>query len=478
MRQLVATCMPGDGDDGDGDDVQADPTEPAIVNRVTGQVVQAGNPALPAKVVPLEIEVPAIVDSFDRLLKEHQLADHTKTGFVVLNASFQVDESAVRRGTLSLERDMNISVGGELKRRIFIDSAHTTRREAHALSVVLTAFDMSEMPFDCQLSMRGFRLAQERRLGQRQQSDACLRDYILLAKRKQQRGQRRPDTLLVRPLVCQCPLTGVSFGSIEATGFNSTDLFQKVVELVDESSDPERAGALAKLFGARRTTLGDELFGGAAGLATADGHAPTKRFYLLPYAYQFTALIARVHTYLTVRALRQNRAHSIPEKSIDFSLYELPFSSKHLIVPADELQTVVAFIDNSLVDVHPTFDPLGLGATLSPFGYPSWTEAWNANVGDRRARKGYKEAVFKCNATLIVFYAFLEPQSPPASDTEAEVDESSRSAHKMPPYEAPLVESSASSSDDDESVVFSTLAGGTTASCDTEMDVVVKSDVQ
>lgn len=477
MRQLVATCMPGDGGDGDDEDVQADPTEPAIVNRVTGQVVQAGNPALPAKVVPLEIEVPAIVDSFDRLLKEHQLADHTKTGFVVLNASFQVDESAVRRGTLSLERDMNISVGGELKRRIFIDSAHTTRREAHALSVVLTAFDMSEMPFDCQLSMRGFRLAQERRLGQRQQSDACLRDYILLAKRKQQRGQRRPDTLLVRPLVCQCPLTGTRFGSIEATGFKSTDLFQKVVELVDESSDPERAGALAKLFGRRRSTLGDELFDSAVG-SSADGHASTKRFYLLPYAYQYTALIVRVHTYLTMRALRQSRAHSIPEQSIDFSLYELPFSSKHLIVPADELQMVVAFIDNNLVDVHPTFDPLGLGATLAPFGYPSWTEAWNANVGDRRARKGYKEAVFKCNATLIVFYAFLEPQSPPVSDTEAEADESSRSAHKMPPYEA---EGSASSSDDDdESVIFSTLAagGGATASCDTEMDIVVKSDVQ
>ena len=370
-----------------------------IVNRTTGEVVCSGDPALPPKLVPLEKEVPPIVQQFITLIKEQELAVHHKIGFVVFDTVVKISESDMRRGTLAFERDMNVTVGGELRHRIMIDCAQTQRQRPHALSVVLSAFDMSQMPFDCQLMLRGFELAQEKRLGQRKKSDALLRDCVLVANKAQSRGMFEPDALLTRPLVCRDPVTGITFGSVEAIGFSSRDLFRNVVVLINERTDARRARQLARLFG-------------------QEEHSG---FYLLPRDYQYTSLLTRVYAYLKLRQLRAQG-----DGDFDRCEYELPFASDTIVMPARDMENVVEFIDSKLVDVHPVFDPTAVSMSLSPFGYASWTEAWNDRVGESRAAvRGFKEREFQCKATLLAFYAFFEPRSPACSDNEESASSSS-----------------------------------------------------
>jgi len=402
LVRKVLGCADSDYEEDDG----ATPTivlkAPPATAAQNGAAVGAAHPPM-----PLEREVPSMVRHFVTLLDEQGRMPETQLGVVWADAHFEIDEAAVRRGMARFDQPMDVAISGALRHKLAVDR-RLHGLAPHALSVVLASYDTRPMPFDMQLSIGGMRLSAEPRLGERRDSDACLRDYVLPRSAERPRGgDDEPIALLTRPLVCEESLTDTRFGSIEAIGFDSADLFERVVQLVDRETDPRRCERLALLFGARQGSLGalGALFGGDAQSAAAHHSTPRRRrFCLLPIGYEFTSLLVRVHIYLTMRALRHSRVHEVPRDAIDRSLYELPYSSELLVFPHDELHEVVDFINRNLVDVHPQFDPFRITAHLAPFDQASWTKAWSdAKPSAPPAPNG----TLRCSVKLIVFYALL-----------------------------------------------------------------------
>lgn len=398
-------------------------------------------PAQQPIVADMPNEKPLIVGRFEELVAEQGLGEYIQTSCVVGHATFEVSEEDVRRGRVKHDQEMVIEVAGPLRTRLAVDCALTGSYAPHALSVVLAGFDTRDMPFDLQLSVNGMQLSKEAQLGRRKAGDSCLRDYILLSNSYEPRGRANACTLLTRPLVCEDPVTGARFGSVEAIGFDSVHLLNNVLEKVEESDDPQMAAhcaRLARLFGARQGTLGSlGLFDSVNQSAASARHTPRKRFYLLPTIYPYTSLLTRVHIYLTMRALRESRAHGIPNSSIDRSMYELPYASDKLVFPAPELEEVIEFINTHLLDVHPRFDPLRLSATITPFAHPSWIDAWNARRALRRTAP-HENQLFRCTITLLIYYALCGRPPQYATNTANKRAlarrEALRAAKAMPVY--------------------------------------------
>jgi len=377
--------------------------------------------ALPGPPMPLEAEVPPVISHFISILDEHGLTERFRLGVVCADVSFCIVEEQVRRGLTSFEQEMSVSISGVLRRKVVLER-QINGVAPHALSIVLASHDASDMPFDTQLSLTGLSLQNEERLGHARQTDAALRDQVLLRKSYEPRGGDKQRTMLSRPLVCQESVTGTRFGSIEAIGFDSARLFDSVVTLVDSDREPEHSRQLARLFGPRQSPLGAILQASAGG-RTADTSHRRLRFYLLPIEYEYTYLLARVYIYLVVHALRNSRIYELPPETIDHSFYEVPFSSEHLVFTHADLHQVVDFVNDHLVGVHPQFDPHRIRARLTPFGNASWVDAWNRVRAEERNRvaeqhDGAADCVvlgqhrttpgkLRCSARIFVFYALL-----------------------------------------------------------------------
>lgn len=389
-----ANCIDGNDDDAAAGGAI---TQPALViDRVSGQTVTS-------TVETLTDEVPAVMENFEDLLIAQGQLDardpQAHLGYVRAHAHFEISETAVRRGLVSVDQPMSVQITGDLRHQMPIDFTFKTGAP-YALAVVLASYDATGIPFDTQLSIGGMRLLEANGA-----SHTCLRDFILQAGSLWPRGT--PQTLLTRAFTCEDPITHVKFGSVEAIGFNAKYLRDNILELVDESEQPEYTRRLAQLFGARQSTVGTVgLFdnaggsGGAASFDAASQHSPLRRFYLMPVIYEYTSLLVRVHVYLTMRALRLSRAHGLPHQQIDMSLYELPQLSKKIVFPAAEMDEVIDFVNVYLVGVHPIFDPSSISAHLAPIEHKNWADAWNTCVPD-----GDKK--IECGVTLLIYYAMF-----------------------------------------------------------------------
>lgn len=367
-----------------------------------------------------DIEVPMIVRKFARVLKRENLVRRTKISCVMLRAELRVLESDVRRGVVGYSQKMGLFVdatdtGGCDPKRWWQAINDTLFSMPYALSALLVGYDASEMPFDTQISLRGFSTETERELGTRTPTDAELRDHILYADRVVPRGSK-PFSLLTRPLVCEEPITGVTFASIEAVGFSSQDFWSnRVARRVPES----KAASVARLFARPPPDS-------AAAAAVHGSDSGGRGFYYVPLEYHYTSLLVRVHVYLTLQALRRDSVYEIDAESIDPATYELPTNSKFVIFESGSLMAAIRYIDERLVNVHPVFQPGRLRAMLEPHQYNNWTDAWNSrqNTGrtlnavsqahgeaQRRVEYAGESKTLSCHATFLIFYATFRRES-------------------------------------------------------------------
>jgi len=386
---------------------------------------------LPQPPTPLVSEVPPIIKHFTDILDEQCLTQRFRLGVVCADASFCIVEEQVRRGLTTFDQEMDVAVSGVLRRNVVLERK-INGVAPHALSIVLAAHDASDMPFDTQLSLSGFSAQREQRLGHAQASDAPLRDQVLLRNSYAPRGSEKQRAMLARPLVCEEPITGTRFGSIEAIGFDSARLFDSVLTLVDSERAPEHCARLARLFGAHQSPLGTIVHASRGARASTGGgggaSASRLRFYLLPIEYEYTYLLVRVYTYLVMHALRNSSIYEVPPDAIDAALYEVPYSSEHLVFTHADLLRVVDFVNEHLVDVHPQFDPHRIRARLAPFDSASWVDAWNRVRTEERRRThqtsdGAANCVLlgqhrttpsrlQCSVKIFIFYALLPVPAP------------------------------------------------------------------
>ncbi len=390
---LALDCIGSDRVDLSASNTAGD-TPPVVLDSETGRRVDA----VACDLFP--DETPVLVREMDALLKAAALVgsavDKARIGYAILRAEFDVSESDIRRGQLELECPMRVSFIGNAPNHIGIDTA-LAGTKPYALSAALVGYDTRALPFDVQVALTGV-------------SDAdSLRDCILLGRDLAERGSKtcKPHALLTRPLVCHEPLTGSSFGSIEAIGFDAQQLRSNVLEHVTAADQPERAQRFAQLFGQRQAALAnlgvllDATLSCAGGGGGSGASQLLRSFYLVPTVYEFTKLLVRVHLFLTMRAVRIAR---ISSPAIDMSLYEVPYSRGHMVFPAAELDEVIDFINTHLVGAHPSFLAGSLSARISPFNYASWSDAWSNVVAPHDPAVPLDERRLSCAAEFVIFY--------------------------------------------------------------------------
>lgn len=397
---------------------------------------------------------PTIMIRFSQVLKQQKMQQHTAIGAVLLRAKLQVLESDVRQNRLvGVSQLMELTVD---ERDIGGSGASSPQEwwERHrgpqcslpyALSVSLISYDARQMPLDTQISLLGFETEFERRMGERVPRDSSMRDHILIGKHEMPLGDK-PRTLLTRPLVCTEPLTKLSFASVEAVGFNSAYFWKEQARRVPES---KRARIARLFFRGPPTELND------ATMQHGSDSGSRVAYFTVPLAYRYTSLIQRVHVYLTLQQLRRESVYEIDVDSIDPAVYELPSTSQHYIFEQSSLNAAVRYIDERLVDVHPTFDPKRLKVMLEPLTFDSWTDAWlarenvartldnNAHIEQRRRvyLPGERQNL-TCEAVFRVYFAVfrqsvLDPAPRAAADaeTESETDvPSSQTDVSLPSY--------------------------------------------
>lgn len=365
-------------------------------------------------------DVPTILRKFTRVLATQKMLGYTKLDHVVLRARLQVQESDVRRGVIGYQQTMQLLIDDNATSHEQWQARFTDPRCSmpHALSVLLVSYDASQMPFDTQISLRGFDTEYERRMGERVPCDSSLRDYIMLAESAKPRGDS-PFALLTRPLVCTEALTMVEFASIEAIGFSSRTFWKYIVQRVSEG----KAASMARLFSRSVVTDAPALS------ADSDSAGSGALYYTVPLAYRFTSLLTRVHVYLTLQRLRRESVYELDLDSVDSAVYQLPSTSEFVIFERSSLHAVVRYIDERLADVHPIFHPSKLRVTIEPVNSESWTHAWTARNNAGRvldalalangSSKRVVECVgeskeLSCEATFIVYYALF--RQPPSGD--------------------------------------------------------------
>jgi hypothetical protein len=380
VPNVSALC--GDGDD-DDDGVRAARTDPELVGMLTPLNATAqplGSPRGNNNNTNreggdnnnkdedddeqlLSTETPAIVIEFAQLLTSRNMLSYVDLRRVALRAHLRVQESRVRQNKISTVQQMRLVVDGSDQSpadwwRQFNDQRLSL---PFALSVSLLGYNASKMPIDTQISLRGMRTMYERRMGSRNSGDSLLRDHILIGRHAAARPSRggQAFSMLTRPLVCHEPLTGMRFGSIEAVGFDEALFWRDYARPVTDQA------RVARLFS--RTHDRDML--------SSPSSAP---FYLVELSYRYTALLMRVHAYLTLQQMRRESVYEIDEQSVDPACYQVPNDSNHVIFDASSLNAAVRFVVDRLVDVHPSFHPSDLSVTLEPFAYASWTDAWQA----------------------------------------------------------------------------------------------------
>lgn len=392
--------------------------------------VQAAPAALPAVVA--SDDPPLILKQFARLLVQQNLIKDILISRVTIRASLRVLESDVRKGQIGYTQRMELlvdDVNGGDPSKWWESVSNPSMSLPYALGVMLTSYDAAEMPIDTQISLRGFQTEHELRMGVRATRDTSCRDHIMLGNTAVPTGSPAVS-LLTRPLVCTEPLTGKAFGSVEAIGFSSKQFWKLVVRVADK-----KTASVARLF--TRTT-----YEPASDVHHSDS-APRNGYSLVPLSYRFTSLIERVHVYLTLQRIRRESVYEILPEAIDPSTYELPTTSTHLIFETNALVSAVRFIDERLVDVHPTFQPSELHATIEPLQYDSWTEAWEAREnmtrslnavattrGEVRRRVPYsgENKSLSCQVCFVIYYAIMRQNQMAAIEryiTDADADTSS-----------------------------------------------------
>lgn len=342
-------------------------------------------------------ETPALVREIDAILKSEAYVggavDKARIGYVLMHAQVDVSESDIRRGQLAPEQPMRVEFRGANAHHLGIDMA-LAQTMPYALSATLVGYDTRALPFDAQLSLTGMTDAE------------ALRSCILLSRDHVERGKTcKPHALLTRPLVCHEPRTGVQFSSIEAIGFDALQLRNNVLEHVTFAEQPERTMRLAQLFGQRQAALaglGALLDATMSSAGAASSSTLLRNFYLVPTVYEFTSLLARVHLFLTMRAVRVARTTN--QATLDTSLYEVPFSRGHMVFPASELDEVIEFISAHLADAHPKFTAKSIGVRIAPFNYANWSDAWTAVVAPHDPAVPPDERRLSCSADFVIFY--------------------------------------------------------------------------
>jgi hypothetical protein len=362
-------------------------------------------------------DVPTILRKFTRVLSTQKMLAYTKIDHVVLRARLQVQESDVRRGVIGYQQTMQLLIDDSTNRQEEWQARFADPRNSlpHALSVLMVSYDASQMPFDTQISLRGFDTEYERRMGERVPCDSSLRDYIMLAESAKPRGDT-PFALLTRPLACTEALTRVDFASVEAIGFNSRHFLKKIAQRVTEA----KVASVSRLFS--RTIVADA----PALSGDSDSGATGALYYTVPLSYRYASLMTRLHIYLTLQRLRRESVYELDVDSVDSALYQLPATSEYVIFERSSLYAVVRYIDERLIDVHPVFQPAKLRVTIEPVNSESWTHAWTARNNTGRAldalalANGSAHRVVECvgenkqlscEATFIIYYAVFRRET-------------------------------------------------------------------
>lgn len=343
-----------------------------------------------------DFETPNMLKNMARVLVEQNLRKDVFVQKVLLRASCRLRESDLRSGksgrtqTMDLMIDPDDGGGGDDATK----SAAVTPDEwwrwlnqgdctlPYALAVQLVGYDMSQMPFDLQVTLKGFATSGGRYMADRAFTyiDAPLNDVIVRRGCKVPRHTQTPESLLSRPLVCTERLTGVRFASIEAVGFDSRYFWALVAVRANEAKNSDYARFFVSL-GTSATVGGDP-----SALHGSASNSGRYGFYYVPKKYRFTSLLVRVHTYLVLQRVRHESTYEIEPDAINARHYKLQETDENVIFEANSLKEVVRYVDDCLVNAHPLFFPMKCTANLQPVMHTSWMDAWTAYRNAENAR--------------------------------------------------------------------------------------------
>lgn len=375
-----------------------------------------------------EADKPSLICAFEQLLAARFPKSTPQIYRYFMKTGFQFCHDATHQHDAAYHYKTILRFENEAHKKEF-ETQHTApHRLPHVLAIGRTAYNTRSMPVDVQVHLAGLQYKREVRLGVYQNIGASLRDDVLAATSYMPSGDR-PKMLLTRALICEEPLTNTVFGSVEAIGFDSTHFFKSVAKRAPDSA----IGKYQRLLGIENCWYGitpqasindedNDIIQESRHERHVESAIPI--YFLVPISYKYTGLLTSVHTYLAMQRLRKQLGYDVSPELVDPSVYELPRGSADVLFAYSDLHAVVEFIDERLVNAHPTFHPFSLQLTIEPFVAESWRAVEEERFAIRNTLSSLNEHMqpadptMGCDVDLVVYYAFFEGDCAPAHTVE------------------------------------------------------------